>query len=107
MRGADLPLNEMRPFAASSEAPYLHIQSQPRMTLSMRPLITLQVMDIGMSWSVNFSRTSPMDGTSEPLMAVPHDSRGVKKRLRYGVFTKYSYEIQDNVQPESQRTGLR
>ena len=76
------------------------------MTGSIKPLTTLHVMDMGTFWRLNFRKTSPMAGTSDPFMAVPHVFLGVKNFLRYGLFTKYSYDIHDPVQPESPKTAL-
>ena len=88
INSVDFPLKWILPSAASSDTPYLLIQSHPRMTGSIKPLMTLQVIAIGTSLTVNLRRISPMDGTSDPLIAVPQDWRGVKKRLRYGLLTK-------------------
>ena len=106
--GADLPLQKNTfPSPASSLTWYLEKKSQPKITGSINPFITLHVIDIGSSPRRNFRHTSPIPLTFVPLMALPDDSEGVKNCFRYGLFRKYSTDIQVWVQPESARTGRR
>ena len=52
-------------------------------------------------------RVSPMEKTSEPLMAVPQPLRSRNDFWRKGFFWKNLREMQELVQPESPKTGKR
>ena len=106
--GTDLPLQKKTfPSPASSLTWYFEKKSQPRITGSISPFITLHVIDIGSSPNRNFRQTSPIPSTLVPLIALPDDSEGVKNCFKYGLSRKYSTDMQVCVQPESPRTGRR